>query len=121
MYNVVPGDFTHSGKLDLLVMSQRGSYNQLSLTLYPSLVGDGFGMLRCDFQRYCYSLLPNTDNPLILPPSAMPQPIPLDIDGDMKIDLFGITPDSLGSSGSPFQVWQNIWNNTAAESTLFRL
>jgi len=40
--NVVPGDFTHSGKLDLLVFSP-GRNNELDLTLYPSLVGDGFG------------------------------------------------------------------------------
>jgi len=43
IYNVVPGDFTHSGKLDILVMSQSQRNNQLDLTLYPALVGDGFG------------------------------------------------------------------------------
>jgi integrin alpha FG-GAP repeat containing protein 1 len=43
VYNVVPGDFTHSGKLDLLVMSQSVTANQLELTLYPALVGGGFG------------------------------------------------------------------------------
>lgn len=118
---VVPGDFTHSGKLDLLVMSQSGTYNQLSLTLYSSIVGDGFGMSRMRFQCHHYSFLLDTNNPLTLPSSAMTQPIPLDIDGDMKIDLLGMTPGSSGSSSSPFQVWQNTWNNTATESTMFRL
>jgi integrin alpha FG-GAP repeat containing protein 1 len=43
IYNVVPGDFTHNGKLDILVMSESGSSGQMDLTLYPSLVGSGFG------------------------------------------------------------------------------
>jgi hypothetical protein len=42
--NVVPGDFTHSGKLDLLVMSQSRSSNQIDLTLYPALTSGGFGV-----------------------------------------------------------------------------
>ena len=41
--NVVPGDFTHSGKLDLLVMSQSRSSDQIDLTLYPALTSGGFG------------------------------------------------------------------------------
>lgn len=43
IYNVVPGDFTHSGKLDLLVMAQSSTSNQIDLSLYPSLPGGGFG------------------------------------------------------------------------------
>lgn len=39
--NVVPGDFTHNGKLDILVMSQGN--NQLDLTLYPASISGGFG------------------------------------------------------------------------------
>ena len=45
VYNVVPGDFTHSGKLDILVMSQSQRNNQLDLTLYPALAEDGLGEL----------------------------------------------------------------------------
>ncbi|KAF8968304.1 hypothetical protein BDZ97DRAFT_1655046 [Flammula alnicola] len=105
VYNVVPGDFTHSGKLDLLVMSQSQTNNQLDLTLYPSLVGDGF----------------DVDNPLTLPPSILSQPIPLDIDGDMKIDLLGMTPASNGDPDASFQVWQNVWNSSSTDSTLFKL
>ncbi|KAF8188320.1 hypothetical protein BJ912DRAFT_1031903 [Pholiota molesta] len=105
VYNVVPGDFTHSGKLDLLVMGQSRSSSQLGLTLYPSLVGDGF----------------DTGNPLNLPSSILSQPIPLDVDGDMRIDLLGLTPDSSGDSDSPLQVWQNVWNASSSKPTLFNI
>ncbi|KAJ6523586.1 hypothetical protein B0H19DRAFT_972767 [Mycena capillaripes] len=104
IHNVVPGDFTHSGKLDLLVMAQSSTSNQLDLSLYPALPGGGF----------------DTTNPLSIPPSAMPQPMPIDIDGDMKIDLLGMTPSSQGSS-SPFQVWQNVWNASQPHSPLFNV
>lgn len=40
--NVVPGDFTHSGKLDLLVMGEGSTSGEIDLVLYPSLV-KGFG------------------------------------------------------------------------------
>ncbi|PPQ97975.1 hypothetical protein CVT26_003124 [Gymnopilus dilepis] len=105
VYNVVPGDFTHSGKLDLLVMSQSQTNNQLDLTLYPSLPGDGF----------------DTSNPLSLPPSTLPQPIPIDVDGDLKIDLLGITPTSTGSSDTIYQIWQNVWNASSSDSQLFKI
>ncbi|KAJ7494497.1 hypothetical protein B0H11DRAFT_2004943 [Mycena galericulata] len=105
VYNVVPGDFTHSGKLDLLVMAQSSTSNQLDLSLYPALTGGGF----------------DTSNPLSVPASALPQPIPIDVDGDMKIDLLGMTPSSQGSSSSPFQVWQNVWNASQPHSPLFNV
>ncbi|KDR81920.1 hypothetical protein GALMADRAFT_240232 [Galerina marginata CBS 339.88] len=105
VYNVVPGDFTHSGKLDLLVMSQSQTSNQLDLTLYPSLPGDGFDI----------------NNPLTLPPSTIPQPIPIDIDGDMKIDLLGITPASTGGQDSTYQIWKNIWNASSSTPELFEI
>jgi len=42
--NVVPGDFTQSGRLDLLVMSQSpSSEGQLDLSLYRAAVGGGLG------------------------------------------------------------------------------
>lgn len=42
VYNVVPGDYTHDGKLDLLVMSQGASSTQLSLFVYTPMPGGGF-------------------------------------------------------------------------------
>lgn len=96
--NVVPGDFTHNGKLDILVMSQGN--NQLDLTLYPASISGGF----------------DSQNPLNLPPSAMPQPIPLDIDGDMKIDLLGYQAGT-----QALKIWQNVWNNSQPNAPLFEL
>jgi integrin alpha FG-GAP repeat containing protein 1 len=43
IYNVVPGDFTHDGKLDLLVMSQGTRQSELALSLYVALPEGGFG------------------------------------------------------------------------------
>ncbi|KAJ6570286.1 hypothetical protein DFH09DRAFT_1154556 [Mycena vulgaris] len=104
IHNVVPGDFTHSGKLDLLVMAQSSTSNQLELSVYTALPGGGFD-----------------PNPLSVPASALPQPIPIDVDGDMRIDLLGMTPSSQGSSGSPLQVWQNVWNASDPHSPLFNV
>jgi integrin alpha FG-GAP repeat containing protein 1 len=42
VYNVVPGDYTHDGKLDVLVMAQGTSTGQLSRFIYPSMLGGGF-------------------------------------------------------------------------------
>lgn len=41
--NAVPGDFTHSGKLDLLIMADAGQ--QLDLLVYPANLEGGFGTL----------------------------------------------------------------------------
>jgi len=121
IYNVVPGDFTHSGKLDILVMSQSQSNNQLDLTLYPALAGDGFGELLHPWTRNGHSMTPDINNPMTLPSSTPSQPIPLDVDGDMKIDLLGITPGSLDGSNPTFQLWQNVWNASAPDSKLFTM
>lgn len=51
IFNVVPGDFTHNGRLDILVMSRSDSSNQMDLTLYPSMVGGGFGRLMIDLNQ----------------------------------------------------------------------
>jgi hypothetical protein len=42
--NVIPGDFTHDGKLDLLVMSQNEIPSQLDISLYRGSPGGEFGM-----------------------------------------------------------------------------
>jgi integrin alpha FG-GAP repeat containing protein 1 len=60
-------------------------------------------------------------NPIAVPPSTLSQPIPVDVDGDMKIDLLGITPSSKSNSKSPLQIWQNVWNVTRPESPLFEM
>ncbi|SRR6266403_430259 len=45
VYNVVPGDYTYDGRLDLLVMAQGPSNTQLSLSVYTSMPGGGLSML----------------------------------------------------------------------------
>ncbi|KAJ3728349.1 hypothetical protein C8R42DRAFT_619562 [Lentinula raphanica] len=105
VYNVVPGDFTHSGKLDLLVMSGSWASASLDLSVYPALVDGGF----------------DVKNPFLIDSSSQSQPIPLDLNGDMKIDLLGMTPSSQHSSGDTFQTWKNVWNASQPHSPLFEL
>ena len=47
----------------------------------------------------CALNTPDIDHPITVPPSGMVQPIPIDINGDMRIDLLGVTP-----SVCPFDV-----------------
>ncbi|KAF5364540.1 hypothetical protein D9757_011334 [Collybiopsis confluens] len=105
VYNVVPGDFTHTGKLDLLVMSgEPFTLRSLEMHVYPALTQGGF------------------DNVMSLELSTLAQPIPLDLDGDMKIDLLGMTVDSQQHTpNAPFQAWKNVWNGSELNSPLFEL
>lgn len=98
--NVVPGDFTQDGKLDILVMAQARS-SQVSLQMYAGLPQGGFDL-----------------NAVSAPASAQAQPIPMDMNGNLKIDLFGTVPG--GSSDGEFKVWQNVWN-ASQPSTIFNL
>lgn len=41
--NIVPGDFTYSGKLDLLVMGQGRNSKEIDMYLYQSIPNKGFG------------------------------------------------------------------------------
>lgn len=43
VYNVVPGDFTQDGRLDILVVSQSSSSNELDVQVYVALPEGGFG------------------------------------------------------------------------------
>jgi hypothetical protein len=64
---------------------------------------------------------PFTDsNPIAIPASTLSQPIPIDTNGDMKIDLLGITPQS-ARSNSPVQIWQNAWNASQPNSPVFNM
>ena len=63
----------------------------------------------------------DVENPISLPPSTLSQPIPIDLNGDMKIDLLGITPSSKSNPLSPFKVWQNVWNASQPHSPLFKM
>jgi integrin alpha FG-GAP repeat containing protein 1 len=59
-------------------------------------------------------------DPIPVPPSTLSQPIPIDTNGDMKIDLLGITPQSVGSS-TPIQIWQNAWNASQPYAPMFNV
>ena len=58
--------------------------------------------------------------PISSPSSALPQPIPVDLNGDMKIDLLGMIPSNQGSS-SLLKAWRNTWNISESQPTLFDL
>jgi integrin alpha FG-GAP repeat containing protein 1 len=115
IYNVVPGDYTHDGKLDLLVMAQGASTTQLSLSVYTSMPGGGFCRL---FLPLPYSFAQQTADttPLELPPSTLSQPIPFDSDGQMRIDLLGV------QAGIPqLSMWKNVWNASDPSGTLYEM
>lgn len=100
--NVVPGDFTHSGRLDLLVMAGRGS--RLKSWVF---VGTGKGF---------------EPDPIAVPPSTLAQPIPLDYDGNMRLDLLGNLPRSTSTPSDQeglLTVWKNVWDTTGDEQVLF--
>ncbi|KAG0706515.1 hypothetical protein DFH29DRAFT_988042 [Suillus ampliporus] len=104
VYNVIPGDFTHDGKLDVLVMSPNSAAsNRLDMTLYQ---GNHDGTFSSDS--------------ISVPSSTLSEPIPVDIDGDMQIDLLG-TAYSQGTYSDPFTVWRNTWNASQSQPTLFEL
>ncbi|TFL07853.1 hypothetical protein BDV98DRAFT_39823 [Pterulicium gracile] len=101
IHNVVPGDFTHSGRLDLLVMSEGRLNDQLDIVVYPARPSGGF----------------DATNTIDVQSSAKAQPVPFDMDGDMKIDLLGLP----GSNSGLLRVWQNSWNASASRPQLFDL
>ncbi|KAI5117253.1 hypothetical protein M0805_006416 [Coniferiporia weirii] len=99
IYNVVPGDFTHDGSLDLLVMSRGSSPSEIKMELYVGSPGNGF-----------------ESTPISIPSSNVAQTIPVDANGDLKIDLLGVTPDS-----SSLSLWKNIYNQTMSNSPVFSI
>lgn len=54
--------------------------------------------------------------PISIPSSSRSQPIPLDANGDLRIDLLGST---LGSS--ELSLWSNTYNNSNSNTPLFTL
>jgi integrin alpha FG-GAP repeat containing protein 1 len=118
--NVVPGDFTQSGRLDLLVMSQPpSSRDRLDLSLYRAAVGGGIGEILDDFALTSADGVVDT-TPMSLQPSSESQPIPFDSTGDLRIDLLGVSPSFSGDRGS-FSVWKNVWNASQPNSPVYEL
>lgn len=76
------------------------------------IVGGGFGSSHSSSLLSVNLILIWVDaTPVSVPASTMAQPIPVDINGDMKIDLLGMTPQSI-SAGNPLKVWRNKWNGS---------
>ncbi len=42
----------------------------------------------------------------------------MDMNGDLKIDLFGVTSQA---SSVPFKVWRNVWNSSDPQSDIFSM
>ena len=118
IYNIIPGDFTLDGKLDILVMSVN-SATTLNMALYKGNHDGTFGMSCLTFSARVSRCLTES-TPISSPSSALPQPMPVDLDGDMKIDLLGMIPSSQGSS-TPLKAWRNTWNVSESQPTLFNL
>ncbi|CCA72398.1 hypothetical protein PIIN_06332 [Serendipita indica DSM 11827] len=95
--NVVSGDFTHDGKLDLLLMTNAGS--KLAMWLY---VGDSYR----GFEPV----------PVSIPPSTLSQPIPFDFNGNLRLDMIGNVPHSrstpIPGEETSLILWRNVWQSS---------
>ncbi len=119
--NVIPGDFTHSGKLDLLVLSHNQARSQLDLVLYPSVISGGFGDFVLCLACFRAENPSDIDNPVAIDASSLSQPIVVDMNGDMKIDLLGMTAASEGNPDVSLKMWKNVWNDSSDARSLFQL
>lgn len=54
--------------------------------------------------------------PLSVPPSTLAQPIALDTNGLLKIDLLGITPNS-----NHLSIWKNTYNESNMDLSPFTM
>ncbi|KAG0233971.1 hypothetical protein BGW41_001269 [Actinomortierella wolfii] len=95
--NIVPGDFNHDGRLDVLVMGQED----------PSGKPDG------ELQMRVY--LGNSDNGwdtqyISVPSSTSQQPMTFDFNGDMRTDLLGYTFEGYQPSNPQLSVWRNVYS-----------
>ncbi|KIJ44161.1 hypothetical protein M422DRAFT_30662 [Sphaerobolus stellatus SS14] len=100
--NIVPGDFNNDGRLDLLVMSQKGRDENVMAIYFSSVDGT--------FDSSLVTIQSSTDL----------QPMVLDSNGDMKIDLLGLVP-STGSGNPSLKIWRNVWNETSNSPPVFEL
>ncbi|KAJ1310568.1 hypothetical protein OPQ81_007297 [Rhizoctonia solani] len=87
--NVVPVDLNYDGRLDVLLMAIGKEGKQLDLSLH---LGEGASA--------------NYSSPRTLPPSSLAQPILLDSDGNMKLNMLGLDPDG------KMKLWRNNDDNS---------
>lgn len=91
--NVVPGDFTYDGKLDVLVMGRSHPNNagdEIKMRIYK---GNGNDTI--------------DPNYIGIPSAKLAQPMVADINGDMKSDLLGYSWDDT-SAHPTLSIWNNI-------------
>jgi integrin alpha FG-GAP repeat containing protein 1 len=53
--------------------------------------------------------------PISIPPSAVSQPIPLDYNGNMRLDMIGNVPSQQSipsSQDGALVIWKNVWDST---------
>ncbi|KAI1320696.1 hypothetical protein EDD11_010230 [Mortierella claussenii] len=95
--NIVPGDYNHDGKLDVLVMGQQdpvhNANGELMMRVYLGNIDEGF------------------DPTFITVPSATPhQPMTFDYNGDMLTDLLGYAFEGYQAGISKLSVWRNVYS-----------
>ncbi|KZS98847.1 hypothetical protein SISNIDRAFT_403326 [Sistotremastrum niveocremeum HHB9708] len=100
VHNVIPGDYDHDGRLDLLVMNQDTGRGRTALSIY---LGSPNGVFE-----------PTRITP---PPATLAQPIPLDSGGNMLVDLLGVPYEA----SSTLKLWKNQINGSTVPAELFEL
>jgi integrin alpha FG-GAP repeat containing protein 1 len=98
--NIVPGDFNYDGRLDLLVMSQTnpGSWFDDQTTHLELYTGKGDRSF---------------DGPTELPASVASQPMLVDAQGDMTVNLLGFTQ----SDAATLKLWKTGDSNASLSET----
>ncbi|KAG0054100.1 hypothetical protein BGZ83_011984 [Gryganskiella cystojenkinii] len=106
--NIVPGDFNHDGRLDLLVMGQvdpvRNPNGELMMRIYLGNIDNGWD---AEF--------------ITLPSSTSQQPMTFDVNGDMRTDLLGYAFAGYQAGTSPLSVWKNIHDPKNPGGPIFEL
>ncbi|KAF8936887.1 hypothetical protein EDD21DRAFT_361844 [Dissophora ornata] len=95
--NIVPGDFNHDGKLDVLVMGQADPVNnasgELMMRIYLGNIDSGWDT-----------------NFITVPSATSHQPITFDYNGDMLTDLLGYAFEGYQAGVSTLSVWKNVYS-----------
>ncbi|KAK3842740.1 MAG: hypothetical protein J3R72DRAFT_474554 [Linnemannia gamsii] len=106
--NIVPGDFNHDGKLDVLVMGQAdpvGNPNgELMMRVYLGNIDSGWN------EKF-----------IPVPSSTAQQPITFDYNGDMRTDLLGYAAEGYQAGVSPLSVWRNIYSPANPAGPIFEV
>ncbi|KAF9357346.1 hypothetical protein BGX26_003894 [Mortierella sp. AD094] len=95
--NIVPGDFNHDGKLDVLVMGQADPVHnptgELMMRVYLGNIDSGWD-----------------PNFITVPSATSQQPMTFDYNGDMLTDLLGYAFEGYQAGVSTLSVWKNVYS-----------